>query len=237
MPAPRFFDGLKDVWRCTTTNGHASYILGERHHFGVWYFFPVTLAVKTPLALLVLVGWRSWTAWRKRLKIGAPLAYCAVILAIAMSSRINIGVRHVLPLYAGLAVIAGVGAASCCGIRAAAGVAQCLRCSGYSRGRWFRALWRIPTISPTPTKSRADIPENFVAESDLDWGQDMHRVGDFLKQAGATEVTFTPYNVTYLQGGARVSQGDLQQLVSCVAGVERGEPGRLEGVQPSGLGR
>jgi hypothetical protein len=44
-------------------------------------------------------------------------------------------------------------------------------------------------------------PENFVAESDLDWGQDMHRVGDFLKKAGATEVSFTPYNVTYEQAG------------------------------------
>ena len=47
------------------------------------------------------------------------------------------------------------------------------------------------------------MPENFVAESDLDWGQDMHRVGDFLKKVGATEVRFTPYNVTYLQAGTR----------------------------------
>ena len=35
-------------------------------------------------------------------------------------------------------------------------------------------------------------PENFVAESDLDWGQDMHLVGDFLKRAGATEVASRP---------------------------------------------
>ena len=43
--------------------------------------------------------------------------------------------------------------------------------------------------------------ENFVAESDLDWGQDMHRVGDFLHRMGAKEVSFTPYNVSYLEGG------------------------------------
>ena len=139
LPAPRFFDGLKDVWD-HNENGHASYILGERHHFGVWYFFPVTLGVKTPLAMLLLVGWSLWTAWRRRLKIAAPLAYCAVILAIAMSSRINIGVRHVLPLYAGLAVIAGVGAASCCAIRRDGG-RRCGRCccSGSLAGRWCRA--------------------------------------------------------------------------------------------------
>jgi hypothetical protein len=200
VPAPRFFDGLKDVWD-HNQSGHASYILGERHHFGVWYFFPVTLAVKTPLALLVLVGWSLWTAWRKRLRIGAPLAYCAVILAIAISSRINIGVRHVLPVYAGLAVIAGVGAAR------------------LLRDSMGRRVWRVPAVfgllawqavsgamahpdylSYTNEITRGH-PENFVAESDLDWGQDMHRVGDFLTKMGATEVAFTPYNVTYVQAG------------------------------------
>ena len=55
LPAPRFFDGLNMI-RDHNDNGHSSYILGERFHFGVWYFFPVTLAVKTPLAMLVLLG-------------------------------------------------------------------------------------------------------------------------------------------------------------------------------------
>ena len=201
LPAPRFFDGLKDVWD-HNQNGHASYILGRRQHFGVWYFFPVTLGVKTPLAMLLLVGWSLWTAWRKRLKMAAPLVYCAVILAIAMSSRINLGVRHVLPMYAGLAVIGGVAAAAL------------LR---HSPGRWPRlraallfALfgWQVVSgalahpdyLSYTNEITRGH-PERFVAESDLDWGQDMYLVGDFLNKAGASEVTFTPYNVTYLGAG------------------------------------
>ena len=54
LPAPKFFDGLNMI-RVHNADGHSSYILGERHHFGVWYFFPVTLAVKTPPALLVLL--------------------------------------------------------------------------------------------------------------------------------------------------------------------------------------
>jgi hypothetical protein len=201
LPAPRFFDGLKDVWD-HNQNGHASFILGERHHFGVWYFFPVTLGVKTPLGMLLLVGWSLWTAWRQRLKVAAPLGYCAVILAIAMSSRINLGVRHVLPMYAGLAVIGGVAAAAL------------LR---QSPGRWTRpraavlfALfgWQVVSgalahpdyLSYTNEITRGH-PERFVAESDLDWGQDMYLVGDFLNKAGASEVTFTPYNVTYLGAG------------------------------------
>jgi cyclophilin family peptidyl-prolyl cis-trans isomerase len=199
LPAPRFFDGLHMIAE-HNENGHSSYILGERHHFGVWYFFPVTLAVKTPLALLALLAWALWMAWRKQVRIAAPLAYAAAILAIAMSSRINIGVRHVLPIYVSLAVIAGAGAAAL------------LRPGARRRGTQMAVFgllgWQVVSgalahpdyLSYTNEITRGH-PENFVAESDLDWGQDMHRVGDFLKRAGATEVSFTPYNVTYLTAG------------------------------------
>jgi len=129
----------------------------------------------------------------------SPIAYCAVILAIGMSSRINIGVRHVLPIYVGLAVLAGTGAAALLHNRTA---------------RWIPAAlfilfgWQVVSgamahpdyLSYTNEITRGK-PEDFVAESDLDWGQDMHLVGEFLKRAGATEVSFTPYNVNYLECG------------------------------------
>jgi hypothetical protein len=201
LPAPRFFDGLDDI-RLHNTAGHASYILGQRHHFGVWYFFPVTLAVKTPLAMLLLLGWSLWAAWRKRLKIAAPLAYCAAILAIAMSSRINIGVRHVLPVYVGLAVISGAGAALLLRQRpgrwAALGAPLLFLLLGWQVVSGALAHPDYLSYTNEITRGR---PENFVAESDLDWGQDMHRVGDFLRQVGAAEVSFRPYNVSYLQAG------------------------------------
>jgi len=204
LPAPRFFDGLHDVWD-HNEKGHASYILGERHHFGVWYFFPVTLGVKTPLATILLIVWAVCVAWRReRLRLAAPVAYCAAILAIAMSSRINIGVRHVLPLYVGVAVIGGAAAAAALARRPAAG-----RWAAWTAPVLFALFgWQVVSgalahpdyISYTNEITRGHA-ERFVAESDLDWGQDMHRVGDFLKKVGATEVTFTPYNVTYLDAG------------------------------------
>ncbi len=199
LPAPRFFDGLNMV-RVHNADGHASYILGQRHHFGVWYFFPVTLAVKTPLALLILLAWSLWIAWRKRLKIAAPLAYAVVILAIAMSSRINIGVRHVLPIYVSFAVISGVGAAE---LLRTAPAKRFATCALFALFGWqvISGALSHPDYLPYTNEITRGRPEDFVAESDLDWGQDMHRVGDFLKRAGATEVSFTPYNVTYLKAG------------------------------------
>jgi hypothetical protein len=201
LPAPRFFDGLHDVWE-HNRSGHDSYILGRRLHSGAWYFFPVTLAVKTPLATLALAIGSLAIAWRRKLRVVAPLAYCAVILAIAMSSRINIGVRHVLPIYVGLAVIAGVGAASV--LRQSAG-----RWAALAMGGVFVLFgWQVasgagahPDYLSYSNEITRGHPENFVAESDLDWGQDMYLVRDFLARAGAREVSFTPYNVTYLETG------------------------------------
>jgi hypothetical protein len=141
-----------------------------------------------------------------RLKIAAPLAYCAVILAIAMSSRINLGVRHVLPIYVGLAVIAG--AATAAQLRQPPGIVAGKRAVAIAAVLFGLFGWQVVSgalahpdyLSYTNEITRGH-PEAFVAESDLDWGQDMHRVGDFLMKAGATEVAFTPYNVTYIEAG------------------------------------
>jgi hypothetical protein len=65
----------------------------------------------------------------------------------------------------------------------------------------------------------------------------MHRVGDFLKKGGRHRGRVHALQCHLPPGGARVSEGDLQRLVSCVAGVERGEFERVEGVQSPGVGR
>jgi 4-amino-4-deoxy-L-arabinose transferase-like glycosyltransferase len=172
--------------------GHDSYILGERHRTGVWYFFPVTLLVKTPLALLILLPVALWFRNRRLL---APALYVVAILAVAMNGRINIGVRHVLPIYAGFAVIAGIAAADLLRTRARYVALALLAWQGVSG-----AMAHPDYISYSNELTRGH-PENFVAESDLDWGQDMHRVGEFLRSHGAKEVSFTPYNITYLEYG------------------------------------
>jgi hypothetical protein len=191
VPAPKFWEGIGLLWQ-HNAEGHNSYILGQRHKTGVWFFFPVTLAIKTPLALF---GLALAALWRRPRGLGAPALYCLAILLVAMSSRINIGVRHVLPLYAGLAVIAGCAAAAVWRTRARLMVPALF-------------VWQIvsgathhPDYISYTNEIAGDHPEAFIAESDLDWGQDMHRVGDFLHRMGATEVSFTPYNVTYLEYG------------------------------------
>jgi hypothetical protein len=99
IPAPEFFSGIGDVIE-HKRRGHSSYFLGETRSDGWWAFFPVLLAAKTPLGLLGLLA--AGIVWGKRgsgtWSTIVPLGLGAGILAFATQSRINIGVRHVLPL-------------------------------------------------------------------------------------------------------------------------------------------
>jgi 4-amino-4-deoxy-L-arabinose transferase-like glycosyltransferase len=190
VPAPAFWEGLQSLLK-HNTDGHSSYIIGHRHQLGVWYFFPITLLVKTPLALLILIAMAVW----RRAGVMGPALYCAAILTVAMGSNINIGVRHVLPLFVGVAVVSGVLAAKLWNTRARWAVAALL-------------AWQIvsgvaaqPDLISYTNEITRGRPEEWVAESDLDWGQDLHRVATFLKEKGAREVSFTPYATSYLEGG------------------------------------
>ena len=113
LPAWEYFDGIR-VALMHNSNGHPAYLLGEARTFGWWYYFPVALAVKTPLALLALLAVGIGVCWstRRRVVYLMPMAFSLGILLPAMAGNVNIGVRHVLPVYVGLAVIAGCALAS-----------------------------------------------------------------------------------------------------------------------------
>ncbi len=54
LPAWQYFDGIR-VAMLHNRMGHPAYLLGEPRTFGWWYYFPVALAVKTPIAMLLLL--------------------------------------------------------------------------------------------------------------------------------------------------------------------------------------
>ena len=52
LPAPELFNGLAEV-QFHNSVGHPAWLLGEYSNHGWWYFFPVVLAVKTPIAFIL----------------------------------------------------------------------------------------------------------------------------------------------------------------------------------------
>ena len=86
-----------------------AFLAGEISFYGWWYYFLVTFLLKTPLSLLILLGLVAATGrtiWRKRGREALclflpPLVY----FAISSASRMNIGHRHILPIYPFLFVL------------------------------------------------------------------------------------------------------------------------------------
>jgi hypothetical protein len=168
--------------------GHPSYLLGQYRRTGWWYFFPVVLAVKTPMAFLILaiagmvaVLWRrAAVPWQQRLTAFFAIA----ILVACMASRIDLGVRHILAIYPLLAVLAGyavvIFAQKTRWLAIAAGLLV-----GWAAADSFMAH---PDYLAYFNGFASRHPEKVLCESDLDWGQDLYRLRDALRAHGVNQV-------------------------------------------------
>ena len=189
-PAPEFFQGLA-MLRGKNQAGQKAYLLGDVRQDGWWYFFPVALAVKTPIPFLLLFGLGTAAALRlpgpSRWRALAPAAAAGAILLVALPSRINIGLRHVLPMYPLMAVMAGAGAVALWrwrGDRRLGPVAVALLV-----GWQVLAGLRVhPDYIAYFNEAAGSHPERILVDSDLDNGQDLWRLADTLRARGVKEV-------------------------------------------------
>jgi len=192
LPAFEFFDGIGEV-EYHNTRGHESWLLGEYRTDGWWYFFPVVVAVKTPIAFLVLCGIGFfWLVRQSLAKIRwqewVPASCGPVILLVCMTSSIDLGVRHILPIYPLLAMVAGLGLVR---LLEAGRVRKAAAAWGLVLALWLvvSSVWSHPDYLAYFNESVGGKPESVLAESDLDWGQDLQRLSDKLKELDVQEVT------------------------------------------------
>jgi len=94
--------------------GRPTFLLGMNSEQGWWYYFPVALALKTPLPTLILlvaaliyVGARAYRLWRQGeraqlaqmiWRLTALLSFPLIYFAVALVQPFNIGYRHLLPI-------------------------------------------------------------------------------------------------------------------------------------------
>ena len=167
-----------------------SYLFGRVKEGGWWYFYPVAIAVKTPLAVLLLaiVGSVIWLlagfapAW-----IGnAPCrsAALAPIVAAAPTS-LDIGVRHVMPVFAFLAMLAAVGVVRLWNVRPTGAHdsptgSRAALLAGRAPAVILLAWFVVSSARAHPdhlsyfNELGGDNPANILVISDVDWGQELH---------------------------------------------------------------
>ncbi|MEO5925792.1 MAG: glycosyltransferase family 39 protein [Bryobacteraceae bacterium] len=202
VPFPKLLLGMRDVMRHNDL-GHGSYLLGEYRTTGWWYFFPVVLAVKTPIGLLLLAAVALWglRTWQQRMTALFPLA----ILLVCLPSGIDLGVRHILSMYPLLAILAGsvFPLAYVRGsVHRAAVVALGLFVVGDS-------VLAHPDYIAYFNQFAGAKPERILAESDLDWGQDLDRLARRLQQVKAPEVHIKYFGSALLEKAGLPTYWDL----------------------------
>ncbi len=86
-----------------------SFLLGTIYPHPVWFYFPVAMVIKSTLTFLILFAITVWAIATGRLRARREILYmalpAAVYMAFAMAGGMNIGVRHVLPIYVFLSVL------------------------------------------------------------------------------------------------------------------------------------
>jgi 4-amino-4-deoxy-L-arabinose transferase-like glycosyltransferase len=182
--------GLADVG--FTAGFSHTYLLGRVYPHGVWYYFPVAFVIKSSLALLLLlllvplaIFWHRTEHRRELLFLTIP---ALIYLAVAVASRMNIGVRHILPIFPFLFVLAGWAAAKLIERRRSWAyiVAMVLVFDIVSSLRAFpvyiayaNELWGGPANT-----------YKYLSDSNADWAQQLKSVKRYLDRHGVKNCWF-----------------------------------------------
>jgi 4-amino-4-deoxy-L-arabinose transferase-like glycosyltransferase len=199
LPAHEFLMGMVDV-ASMNSHGTRTYFLGRVSERGRWQYFPLLLATKLPIVILLLAaaGIAAAIGGGKELPqefIRLVLIGIAAPLLVASFSTINLGLRHVLTIMPFVAMLAGIGLWKiwntidrpglrwvATGILLATNAASC----------WSAAPDFLSYFNQPSRKYSADI----VVDSDLDWGQDLNRLCAALERYPAGARVFIAYKGT-----------------------------------------
>jgi 4-amino-4-deoxy-L-arabinose transferase-like glycosyltransferase len=192
LPAPSYISGFMSVV-LHNRRGHPAYFMGETsEHGGWWLYFPVVFGIKTPIPFLILAAIGGFFLVRRREHlelIAIPIA----IMAVSMTSNINIGVRHLLPIYGPLSVVAAVGFIEM--IRGRPRPAAILL-----------AAWLIigsaaahPDYLPWANAFGGREPQRIAVDSNFDWGQDIVRLRTTCRRLHIPDLGIVLFGTTDFQ--------------------------------------
>lgn len=181
IPAPALPIGI-GVLKEHDKNGHRSFLLGETGEEGWWYYFPVVFFFKTPIPYLILAVIGCFYLRRRQLDLALiPLA----ILLVSMTGSINIGVRHVLPMYVWLSIVGAVGMVELW--RRTRGAFATLGFAALMAWLFIGVAAGHPDYLPWFNEA-ARRPWRIAADSNLDWGQDVLRLEKAMRELKLEQV-------------------------------------------------
>jgi 4-amino-4-deoxy-L-arabinose transferase-like glycosyltransferase len=186
IPAPDFFIGIANL-RMIDASGMNTYLWGHSGKSGWWWYFPFALLLKISLAALALFIAGLWLTRRERDLRGPCLEFSAAalsIVAIAMTSKLDIGVRYLLPFFVPFAVASAAGVLAM-GRRGLAGKGIVIALLVFHAGV---SLGAHPDYFPYFNVLAGREPSRYLIDSNLDWGQDALRLRTVIRKLKITRI-------------------------------------------------
>jgi hypothetical protein len=203
--------------------GHQASLLGMYSERGWWYYFPIALVLKTTIPfLLISVAALTWAVWRatkhRETRLWFCLAPLAVYAVLAMSSHINIGIRHFLPAYPFLFILAGGWLARLLSSeRKALSVVLVTIIFGWMV---FEAARTFPDYMPYMNQFASSRPHWwYLSDSNIEWGEDDKQLADYLRARAQTQVS-----AAVLGGRLALPQYGIEYVDLLAPKVSRDDP-------------
>jgi hypothetical protein len=196
-----------------------AYFHGEISELGFRWYFPAAFVFKTPPALLALSLWAvlgGAALWRKRRLDAIFLSGTFLIYAaVALTSRLNLGHRHLAPLEPLLFVA--------CGAIPALAAARWKRWAAGALLAGYVVSWASATPGYLSYFNRfaggARGGERWLLDSNLDWGQDLGRLAEWMRHEGIGEIALAYFGTADPQ-----AYGIRYRKVFAYADFRREEP-------------
>lgn len=175
-----------------TLQEQSAFLAGQYSNVGWWYYFPVAFLIKTPIALLALLLAGVLLCVRRPRELGSAneafvVLPIVVYLGFAMASAFNIGVRHILPIYPFVILIAAAAGrkllvAHRTWNRIALATLTTLAIAEFG-GVWPHTLTFFNQLVGGPPNGF-----KYLADSNLDWGQGLKGLGQWMNRNGVDHV-------------------------------------------------
>jgi 4-amino-4-deoxy-L-arabinose transferase-like glycosyltransferase len=184
-----FLWGLTDVM-VGVGGGRPMYLLGQVYAEGKWFFFPLVFLMKSTLPFLLLLAALPLAAR----KIAAPRELVFMILppvfylAVSIFSGMNLGVRHILPIFPFLIVLAALCAIHYSDRFRFAFIVTMILLLGHAASS-LRAYPNYLTYSNEIVGSSGKTYQ-VMSGSDVDWGQGLIQTSSYLSERGITDCWF-----------------------------------------------
>jgi 4-amino-4-deoxy-L-arabinose transferase-like glycosyltransferase len=199
IPAAYFFQGLQP-WLAgfrefitLAQEGQLAFFLGQVSYQGSWAYYPVAFLIKTPTGSLLLIAaalifYRAGNPLRCREMIFLLLPVVIIFLSMTQA-KVNIGLRHILPVYPFLFVLASRLATL------------------NSRRRWIGQFLVRAVLLFTAVSVLRIAPHHlayfnefvggpgegyrYLSDSNLDWGQDLKGVKAYMEKENLPIIYFS----------------------------------------------